>query len=318
MEERTPPLLVVVGPTASGKSGLAHGLARTAREWAGRSAQIVSVDAFALYRGMDIGTAKPSLKQRQEIIYHQIDQLDISQVASVATFQRQARADVASIFARHELAIAVGGSALYVRALVDEMEFPGSDPKVRKRLETQAEEVGASAMYERLAQLDPVAAQALHPHNLRRVIRALEVIEITGKPFTASLPKPRFVRPTIMVGVRRDLADLDARIVQRTQQMFEDGLVREVQALLDQGLASSVTASRAVGYREVMRHLRGEYTLAQAQEQVAVATRQLARRQLKWFRRDDRIHWLDASGLSGQELLEQAHQRLTDLMCEAD
>lgn len=302
----TPPLIAVVGPTASGKSGLAHALAKTSQEWAGRDAQIVSVDAFALYRGMDIGTAKPSATQRQEVVYHQVDELEISEAASVATYQRRARAAVEAIQTAGQVAIAVGGSALYVRALLDEINFPGSDPQVRARLEAEADQLGSEAMYQRLLRLDPQAAAALHANNLRRIIRALEVIEITGRPFTASLPKPVFVRPTLMLGVRRELADLDQRIAHRTQHMFDAGLVAEVRALMNRGLVEALTASRAVGYAQVLGYLRGEYGLEEAKQKVALATRQLARRQIKWFRRDGRIHWLEATASSEPELLEAA------------
>ncbi len=311
--EWTPPLIAVVGPTASGKSALAHALAKSCREWSGRDAQIVSVDAFALYRGMDIGTAKPSAAEQAEVPYHQVDELDISEVASVASYQRHARAAVERIQGAGQVAIAVGGSALYVRALLDEMNFPGSDPQVRAALEAEADHVGGAALYERLRQLDPPAAAALHPHNVRRIVRALEVIEITGRPFTASLPKPVFVRPTLMLGVRRQLEDLDQRIEQRTRAMFEAGLVEEVRALVEQGLERSVTASRAVGYGEVLGYLRGEYGLDEARQKVALATRQLSRRQIKWFRRDRRIHWLDATGRSSAEILADARGVIYEL-----
>ncbi|MDO5721014.1 MAG: tRNA (adenosine(37)-N6)-dimethylallyltransferase MiaA [Actinomycetaceae bacterium] len=306
-----PPLVAVVGPTASGKSSLAHALALRCPQWAGKEAEVISVDAYALYRGMDIGTAKPTEEERQQVRYHQIDQLDIADTASVACYQRQARADVEAIYSRGHWPIAVGGSGLYVRALLDEMNFPGSDPHVRVEIEQWHKENGDAALYDRLRQLDPLAAQRLHPHNVRRVVRALEVIEITGKPFTASLPQPRFVRPTIMLGVRRQIEDLDARIAKRTEEMFASGWVEETRRLQEAGLEQMVTAARAVGYPEVLSYLRGEITLEQAKEQVALATRQLARRQVKWFRRDSRIHWIDATGKEPEAVFAQAVEAIT-------
>lgn len=286
--------MVIVGATASGKSALAHQLALTSKQWAGVDAQIISADAYALYRGMDIGTAKPTNRERSEVAYHQIDVLDIGEVASVAAYQRNARACVEQVVNSRQQPIAVGGSGLYVSALVDDLKFPGSDPAVRARLNAQAEQFGAEAMWERLRQVDPVSASNLHPRNLRRVIRALEVFEITGEPFCATLPSGTYVRPTVVLGLRWQMDQLDERINQRTQRMFDAGFVDEVRHLMVTGnLTEATTASRAVGYREVLQYLAGRGTQSEVCAEVALQTRRLARRQVKWFRRDQRIRWID-------------------------
>lgn len=306
-------MIGIVGATASGKSGLAHALALRAPGWAGKAAEIISMDAFALYRGMDIGTAKPSVEDRQQIPHHQIDVLSIDEVASVARYQKSARADADVVFSRGRIPIAVGGSGLYVRALFDRMEFPGTDLAVRRRISEEAERIGAAALYERLRSLDPEAANALHPRNTRRVIRALEVIEITGRPFTATLPSYEFVRPSILVGIRREISDCDTRIRQRTEDMFADGFIDEVRDLLERGFADTPTASRATGYPSVVRFLRGECSRDETLEDVALQTRRLVRRQNKWFRRDPRIRWIDATGRSDAEVYEEA-VRLIEMM----
>lgn len=299
-------LVGIVGATASGKSGLALALARHLRDAQGQGAEIISMDAFALYRGMDIGTAKPTAAELAEFPHHQINVLDIHEVASVAKYQEQARADVAAILERGSQPIAVGGSALYIRALFDQIEFPGTDPDVRALVERRLENEGAAALYRELSKRDPKAAQTIYPNNVRRVVRALEVIELTGRPFSASLPKQEFYQPSRLIGVGRELDDIDQRIDQRTDAMFEAGFVDEVRTLMQQGLAGTHTASKATGYEPVMRYLQGEISLAEARDEVALQTRQLVRKQMKWFRRDDRIHWIDASGASSQQMLTEA------------
>lgn len=306
-------MIGIVGASASGKSAVAFTLAQHAHQWSQGAGEIVSMDAFSLYRGMDIGTAKPAAAERDAVPHHQIDVLDILQAASVARYQEAARADVDAIEARGHTPIAVGGSGLYVRALFDRMEFPGTDPAVRERLMREAEIEGAQAMYDRLVQLDPQAAHALHPNNTRRVVRALEVIEMTGRPFTATLPSYEFVRPSQLIGIRRTIDDLDARIERRTDAMFAAGFVDEVRTLMGRGLEDAPTAARATGYPSVMNYIRGRWSESEARDDVALQTRRLVRRQIKWFRRDPRIHWIDASGRDDAQVADEA-LRLTDMM----
>lgn len=296
----TPALVVaVVGPTATGKSDLALDLA----EALPAGAEVVGADASQLYRGMDIGTAKVPPARRRGIPHHQLDVLDVTQEASVAAYQRCARADIAAVAARGRTPLLVGGSGLYVRAVLDELEMPGTDPQVRARLERKAEAVGAAAMHERLAAVDPAAAAAILPGNVRRVVRALEVVELTGRPFTATLPSGRPALPSVRIGLRLDRAVLDARIARRVDAMFAAGLVDEVRHLEARGLREGRTASRAVGYAQVLALLDGELTEAEAREETVRATRRLARRQERWFRRDPDVVWLDADA---PDLLDRA------------
>ncbi|WP_442984254.1 tRNA (adenosine(37)-N6)-dimethylallyltransferase MiaA [Schaalia sp. ZJ405] len=289
-------IVAVVGPTASGKSDAALDLAEKLPGWLGANAgELVSADALQLYRGMDIGTAKTPVDERRGIPHHQIDVLDVTDEASVAVYQQRARADVDAIHSRGNVAVVAGGSGLYQRALLDVMEFPDHDAAIRERLEGEAEgPAGARGLHERLADLDPVSAQRIDPHNARRIIRALEVIEITGKPYSSSMPQRTFVRPALMVAIRRDLSELDDRINRRTRRMFADGLIEETRALIDVGLRRARTASKATGYSQALAVIDGVMSEDEAIESVALATRQLARRQLKWLRPDPRVHWLEA------------------------
>ena len=284
--------MVLVGPTAAGKSRLAAGLAqRYAAE--GHSAEIVNADSMLVYRGMDIGTAKPSDAERAEIRHHMVDLIDVDQTWTVAEFQQIARAVIADCRARNAIPIVVGGSALYVRAIIDDFEFPGTDPHVRARLEQEFMSQGAARLYERLSDADPVAAARILPSNARRIIRALEVIELTGRSFSAGLPEHRYRLPDVVqIGLAVDRATLDARIAARVDVMWAAGFVEEVCRLADAGLRKSMTASRALGYRQVLRFLDGEISEAQAREMTISATRKFARRQDSWFRRDQRISWL--------------------------
>ncbi|WP_165218381.1 tRNA (adenosine(37)-N6)-dimethylallyltransferase MiaA [Schaalia sp. ZJ1691] len=290
-------IVAVVGPTASGKSDAALDLAEKLPGLLGANAgELVSADALQLYRGMDIGTAKTPVDERRGIPHHQIDVLDVTDEASVAVYQQRARADVDAIHSRGNVAVVAGGSGLYQRALLDVMEFPDHDAAIRERLEGEAEgPAGARGLHERLANLDPVSAQRIDPHNARRIIRALEVIEITGKPYSSSMPKRTFVRPALMVAIRRDLSELDDRINRRTRRMFADGLIEETRALIDVGLRRARTASKATGYSQALAVIDGVMSEDEAIESVALATRQLARRQLKWLRPDPRVHWLEAT-----------------------
>jgi tRNA dimethylallyltransferase len=281
------PIVAVVGPTASGKTDLSLDLAE------GLGGEVVNTDAMQVYRGMDIGTAKLPEAERRGIQHHLLDTLTVRDPLTVAEFQQEARAVIAGLRERRTPPVLVGGSALYTRAVVDRFEFPGTDPEVRARLEAELTELGPHALHERLRTQDTVAAERILAENGRRIVRALEVIEITGRPFTASLPRLEYVDPlTIQVGVEIDRPTLDARIERRVDHMFEAGLVDEVERLLGDGLADGRTASRAIGYREVAAYLSGELSLDEARERTLIATRRFARRQGSWFRRDPRIVWV--------------------------
>lgn len=282
-----PPVVAVVGATATGKSALAVGIAERL------GGEVVNADAFALYRGMDIGTAKVPPSERRGIPHHQLDVLDIHDDAAVAAYQRHARTDIDAIATRGALPVLVGGSGLYVRAALDHLDIPPTDPAVRARLEQDAEREGTAAMLERLRTVDPVAAERLEPNNTRRIVRALEVIELTGRPFSASLPQRQYRRPTVTLGLRCPRDVLDERIDRRTAQMWAGGLMAEVEGLERRGLSTTRTASKAVGYAEALAHLRGELNQNEAIEATARATRRLVRRQESWFRADPRIVWLD-------------------------
>jgi tRNA dimethylallyltransferase len=291
-------IVAVVGPTATGKSDLALDLAE-ALSRPGAPAEIVNADAYQLYRGMDVGTAKVPPHERRGIVHHQLDVLDPVEEASVARYQVEARADLDAIDARGARAVVVGGSGLYVRALLDHLDFPGTDPDVRAELEERAEREGRRALHAELARLDPQAADAIGPTNTRRIVRALEVIRLTGRPYTANLPREEYVRPAVQLGLDCDRATLDARVEHRVERMWDAGLVEEVRALAspEQGGAGpglGVTAARAVGYAEVLACFRGETDEAGAREAITANTRRLARKQMGWFGRDPRVHWLDA------------------------
>jgi tRNA dimethylallyltransferase len=284
--------VVVVGPTASGKSGLAIALAERLME-SGRPAEIVNADSMLVYRGMDIGTAKPSADERKRVVHHLVDVLDVTETATVAQFQTRARAAIADCRARAVVPVVVGGSALYIRAIVDDFVFPGTDPAVRSRWEAELAEVGAPALHERLARLDPAAAVAIEPANGRRVVRALEVIELTGQPYAAQLPERRYLLPgVVQLGLTVERPVLDQTIEQRVAAMWAAGLVDEVTRLVQRGLREGVTASRALGYRQVLELLDGLIDESEAQRRTVVATRRFARRQDSWFRQDARISWL--------------------------
>ena len=292
MDASSLPLIAVVGLTASGKSGFSLHLARALGERR-VTCEIISADAFQLYRGMDIGTAKVSLGERGGIPHHLLDVLELEEKASVAAYQRSCRQVINEIRARGALPILVGGSGLYVRAALDEIEFPGTDSAVRERIAAQAAQLGAETMHQRLAEVDPESAARILPSNLRRVIRALEVYELTGKKFSATMPRREYFQPTLQFGISWPLTVLDERISERTSQMLAHGFIEEVAELEKQGLADTPTACRATGYQAVMDLLAGKITREEAAEQIALQTRQLARKQRKWFRKDPRIHWLD-------------------------
>jgi tRNA dimethylallyltransferase len=284
--------LVLVGPTAVGKSRLAVAVARRLAA-AGSPAEVVNADSMLVYRGMDIGTAKPTTAEREGVRHHLIDVMEARQTATVADFQQRARAVISDCRARGVRPIVVGGSALYVRAIVDDFRFPGTDPVLRAHLEADLAAVGPQPLHKWLAGLDPAAARQIGPENGRRVVRALEVFILTGRPFTASLPAYRYVLPQVtQVGLDIDRPALDARIADRVNRMWQAGLVAEVRRLVETGLGEGLTASRALGYRQVLAFLAGEIGEDEARELTIAATRRFARRQDSWFRKDPRIVWL--------------------------
>jgi tRNA dimethylallyltransferase len=282
--------IAIVGPTGTGKSALALDVAERV------GGEVVNADAMQLYRGMDIGTAKLPKAQRRGIPHHQLDVLDVTETASVARYQQAAAADIEAITARGAVPVVVGGSMLYIQSLLDEWSFPATDPTVRAKYEQRLAELGVAALHSELARVDADAASSILPTDGRRIVRALEVVELTGQPFAASAPtigEPRW--DTVIIGLDWDTAVLDERLAQRTDKMFADGLVDEVKTLLDRGLRDGVTASRALGYAQVIADLDSGGDGSAARELTFVGTRRYVRRQRSWFRRDHRISWLDGS-----------------------
>ena len=286
IESENLPLVAVVGATATGKSDLGVTLAQHL------GGEVINADASQLYRGMDIGTAKLAPGERGGIAHHQLDVLDVGEEATVSNYQGAARADVAAIRLRGHLPIVVGGSGLYVRALLDLLEIPPTDPVVRARWEAELERVGSQELFARLTQLDPEAAARIEPRNGRRVVRALEVIELTGRPFSATLPRREYAVPTVQLGLAAERSVLAQRVARRVDRMWDQGLVEEVQGLQAHGLAQGRTASRAIGYAQVLAMLDGRLTPEAAREDTITATRRLVRRQGAWFAPDPRINWL--------------------------
>jgi tRNA dimethylallyltransferase len=289
--------IAVVGPTGTGKSALALDLAERL------GGEIVNADAMQLYRGMDIGTAKLPVAERRGIAHHQLDVLDVTETATVGRYQGAATADVEAILARGAVPVIVGGSMLYVQSLLDDWAFPATDPEVRARWEARLAAVGVAALHQELASVDAEAAASILPTDGRRIVRALEVVELTGQPFAASAPtigEPRW--NTAIVGLDWETERLDERLQLRTDAMFDDGLVDEVTALRERGLREGVTASRALGYAQVLEALAetspaggADAAIAEARTRTFMGTRRYVRRQRSWFRRDHRIHWLDGS-----------------------
>ena len=301
------PIVALVGATASGKTGLSLDLAERL------GGEVVNTDAMQVYRGMDVGTAKLPVAERRGIPHHLLDLLEVTEPATVALFQGWARDAIRDIRDRQATPVLVGGSALYTRAIVDRFEFPGTDESLRRELEAELERVGARALHARLASVDPTAAARMEPDNGRRVVRALEVIALTGRPYSASLPRLEYADPlTVQIGVDIDRPTLDERIARRVDEMFADGLVEEVEALLARGLAEGRTAQRAIGYREVVGFLAGDRTLAEAVEQTKAATRRFARRQDGWFRKDPRIVWVAHDDPDRVETAVAAVEALSD------
>ncbi|PRC42075.1 tRNA (adenosine(37)-N6)-dimethylallyltransferase MiaA [Mycobacterium sp. ITM-2017-0098] len=286
--------LAIVGPTGTGKSDLALAVADVLS--ADIAVEVVNADAMQLYRGMDIGTAKLTVAERRGIPHHQLDVLDVTDTATVARYQQAAAADVEAISARGAVPVIVGGSMLYLQSLLDEWTFPATDPQVRGRWEQRLAEVGVAALHCELAGVDPAAAASILPTDGRRIVRALEVVELTGQPFAASAPNigtPRW--NAAIIGLDWETKLLDDRLARRTATMFERGLVDEVTALVGRGLRDGVTAARALGYAQVLADLDAGGDGTAAQEPTFVGTRRYVRRQRSWFRRDHRITWLDGA-----------------------
>ncbi|MFB9378013.1 tRNA (adenosine(37)-N6)-dimethylallyltransferase MiaA [Kineococcus gynurae] len=298
-------VVAVVGPTASGKSDVGIALAQAL------DGEVVNADAMQLYRGMDVGTAKLAPGERGGIVHHLLDELDVTETADVATYQRRARETVADVAARGRVPLLVGGSGLYVRAALEDMRFPGTDVEVRARWERRLAEIGAPALHAELVERDPEAAAKILPSNGRRIVRALEVGELTGQPFAASLPAPTPALPHVTIGLAVPREQLDARIDGRVRRMWDAGLVAEVEELLTRGLRDGRTASRALGYAQVIEALDGRTTEAEAAELTARLTRRFARKQESWFRRDPGVLWLDApDGRDAPSLAAEALDRL--------
>jgi tRNA dimethylallyltransferase len=294
--QETEPLLAIVGPTASGKTELALEVAESL------GAEIVCADSTTVYRGMDVGTAKPTLERRSHVPHHLVDVAEPSEPFTVARYQRLAREAIADVRTRGHVPLLVGGSGLYVRAVVDELVFPPTDPEVRERLHREATDAGAVEMYRRLSELDPAAADRIEPDNVRRTVRALEVAEITGRPFSSYADAwdrhpPGRVRAA---GIDVPRSELYERIEARVRGQLAEGLIEEVKELAHRGLTGWLTASQAIGYAEFARHLEGELSLDEAVARTVKRTKALARRQLAWFRRDPRVRWFahDMPGLA--------------------
>ena len=293
-------LIVICGATATGKSDLAVTLAHEI------DAEIINADSMQLYKGMDIGTAKITMEERKGVTHHLMDLLDVTQDANVAWYQENARAAISEIHGRGKNVIIVGGTGLYIKAILDELNFPDTDPVVRAALELEFATQGIGPLFERLEKLDPAAALAIDKANSRRVIRALEVIKITGKPFTANLPREESSRypHAQQFGLVMDRDLLSERISNRVDRMWEQGLVAEVEKLMGAGITKGVTAQRALGYAQVIAQIEGKVTEEEAKEETKRATRQYARRQETWFSRDERITWISPSQNALQCILE--------------
>jgi tRNA dimethylallyltransferase len=292
----------LVGPTASGKTEASVELAKRL------DAEILLLDSMTVYRGMDVGTAKPSPELRRQAPHHLVDIADPGEPFTVAAFQRLANAALSDIRARERAALLVGGSGLYYRAVVDQLEFPGTEPALRLDLEAEALAVGSSRLHRRLEDVDPVAAGKMEPSNTRRVVRALEVAGITGRPFSSFADAwDRYPEGRVRAaGVRVPPESLRARIEQRADRMFEGGLVEETRQLLESGTDRPLTAFQAIGYAEAAEHLAGAITLDEAREKIVRRTKALARRQMAWFKRDPRIRWFDAD--SATDVVDQIEE----------
>jgi tRNA dimethylallyltransferase len=289
-----PKLLAIVGSTGTGKSELAIRIAEALRD-EGKLAEIVNADAMQLYKGMDIGTAKVPVAERRGIEHHLIDVLDITQESTAAEYQKLARAKILDIQSRGAMPILVGGSMLYVAAVLNNFEFPVRDKDLRSQLEQELLELGPNAMHQKLEQLDSIAASRIDPENGRRIVRAIEIVTLTGEPFAAALPdKIDSWQEVLEIGLRMDRETLVGKLEQRVRGMWSDGMVDETKALIANGLRESVTAGYAIGYAQALAQLDGELSQEQAIDSTTKLTQKYARRQMSWFKRDTRINWLDA------------------------
>jgi tRNA dimethylallyltransferase len=281
-------LTVICGATATGKSELAVALAKEI------NADVINADSMQVYKGMDIGTAKLTISQRDGVMHHLIDVLDISEEANVSWYQQLARDKIDELISLGKSVVVVGGTGLYIKAILDDLNFPDTDPQVRDKITEQADQLGNEIMHGKLAKLDPAAALAIPKENIRRVIRALEVIELTGKPFTANLPRQESSKypKAKQFGLVLDRNNLDEKIDQRVEDMWAKGFAREVSLLMTQGLEQATTAKKALGYSQIMSYLNGECDEDFAKQETKRVTRAYARRQETWFSRDDRIKWL--------------------------
>ncbi|MGH2717995.1 MAG: tRNA (adenosine(37)-N6)-dimethylallyltransferase MiaA [Actinomycetota bacterium] len=308
------PVLALVGPTAAGKSALAIEIARQLSRAQGQRVEIVSMDSAMVYRGLDIGTDKPSPEEQAGVPHHLVDVADARDTLTVAQFQAMAREAIAQIHAVGRIPLLVGGSGLYFRAVVDPLEFPATDPAVRARLAEEAEVAGPAALYERLVALDPKAAEGIDPPNVRRTIRALEVIEVTGRPFSSfrtAWDGRRSVYPLTVAGLTWPREDLHRRIEARVDRQFERGLVAEVEGLVANGMRASRTSVQALGYAQVLAYLFGSCTLEEAITEIKLRTRRFARRQESWFRADPRVAWFPSDAAAAAAHLIAAVQPST-------
>ena len=307
MDGGVPRIVSIVGPTASGKTGLGVALALALRQ-RGEQAEIINADAYQMYRGMDVGTAKPTAEERAAVPHHLVDVIEPLETMSVARFQEMARGLIDDLRERGVRPILVGGSGLYTRAVIDDLSFPGTDQAVRSRIEERAEKEGAGLLFKELEEKDPRAAARMDPRNVRRTVRALEVMEITGRPYSATLPRYRYLLPAVQIGLDLDREELDRRIDARTEAMRRNDLVGEVRRLRGN---LGTTAARALGYPQVEDYLDGRTDLDGAFSLIAQKTKRLARKQMGWFGRDPRIHWLNA-------LAPDLIRRALDLVDQAD
>ena len=308
------PVLILLGATATGKSSLAIDLACELSA-GGRTAEVVNADSMLVYRGMDIGTAKPTMEERRGIPHHLIDIMDISEPASVALFQGLARNAIADCLARGAIPIVVGGSALYLHAIIDRFDFPPTSEALRTQLTEEMNTLGVEAMYDRLRTLDAQAAQGIEPNNSRRIVRALESIELTGS-FRSTLPEWTYALDNVVqIGLDIDRTEMDRRIAARVQKMWDQGFVEEVRGLLQHGLRESPTASRAIGYRQIIDHLDGKTTEEEAKELTIIKTRQFSRKQLSWWRRDPRVRWFPFDSIPGADVWEYCVWNREDGIC---
>jgi len=297
--------LAIVGPTASGKSGLALSVVE-ALDQLGQPAEIINADAMQLYKSMDIGTAKLPEKLRRGIPHHLIDAIEPSAEMTAAEYSKLANDKANEVRNQGKLPVFVGGSMFYLAAALDHFDFAPTDKAIRDELESRAEAVGSAEMHKQLAELDPESALKIHSNNVRKVIRALEVIQITGRPFASTLPEPEYLRPTLMLGISVDRGPLKLRIDRRVHEMWEQGLLEEAARLSKSDSPMSQTARAAIGYQQAFEQLAGSITEAMAIEETVSLTNRYARRQMSWFRRDKRIHWL----ADGPELLDSALERI--------